>query len=81
MIRWDGTNQRLLVNAQAEVAGAVTGAFNNVWQPSSVIGASLDPEAEFYLDGLICEIRIWNTAASDTVRDNLMSYMTTKWGS
>jgi hypothetical protein len=80
--RWDGTNLKLAANAIAEnTSAAMVGAFTAAWPETSVIGASQDPGSQFFLDGWIHEIRIWNSAVSDADRTNLLTYATSKWGS
>jgi hypothetical protein len=80
--RWDGTNIKFAVNALSETSAAVSGVFNNAWPAGGVMGADISGTGpQFYLDGWIHEIRIWNSASSDTVRTNLLTYATSKWGS
>jgi hypothetical protein len=80
--RWDGTNIKVAVNAIADASATVTGTFNNAWTENSALGAEANGGTwQFYFDGWVHEIRIWNTALSDTDRDNLLTYATSKWGS
>ena len=81
VVRWDGTTIKLAVNAQTEATATPTGNFTTTWMENSTIGVASDGANEFYLDGWIHEIRIWNTTVSDADRTTLLSYATSKWGS
>lgn len=79
--RYDGTNLKAAINALVEgsiVAGSITATPFDF----TTIGVEWGSGSkQFYLDGWVHELRVWDSAASDVNRTNLLNYGTSQWGS
>lgn len=79
--RYDGTNLKAAINAIAE-ASIAAGSITATPFDFTTIGVEWGAGSkQFYLDGWVHELRVWNSAASDANRTNLLNYGTSQWGS
>lgn len=85
--RYDGAGLTLknAINALTEVVNT-TGitappAISEVYDECRLGGDFSGSAQQFWLDGWIHELEIWNSLANDTQRTSLLTYNTSKWGS
>ena len=77
-----GTATKLAVNSLSEGSLTPTGTMNgSAWDYVYLASRQIGGAQAEYFDGWLHEIRIWQTAVTDSVRDDLLSYATYKWGS
>lgn len=70
---YDGANLKLYLNGAVVASGAATGAFSASTTSSFAIGLSTLPGFNFYYDGGIDEVSLWNKALTQTEIQNMMA--------
>lgn len=72
---------RIKVNALVEASLAPAGLGTNAFTACYIGAEGTSAVDQFFFDGYIHQIEVWNSTASDADRDALVTYGTNQWGS
>lgn len=75
-----GPTLKMRVNSLVEAGVVPAGLGANAFTACYIGAEGSNGIDQFYFDGYIHQIEIWNTAASDVQRDDLATYATSQWG-